>query len=116
MSMARLAPIAGAFAAALLAGTDSAAMNDASPGPIRLPLEAPQTRTAGPGDHTPAAADDRNDIAGGRERRSAAGDGGLPEPASWVLMLIGVGMIGGALRGFVVTNRNLARLQPEDVD
>jgi len=40
--------------------------------------------------------------------------GHLPEPASWILMLIGFGMIGGALRGFVVANRRLARLQPED--
>lgn len=40
--------------------------------------------------------------------------GHLPEPASWALMLIGFGMIGGALRGFVVANRRLARLQPED--
>jgi hypothetical protein len=42
--------------------------------------------------------------------------GGLPEPASWALMLLGFGMIGGALRGFVVANRRLARLQPEDTD
>ena len=42
--------------------------------------------------------------------------GRLPEPASWALMLIGFGMIGGALRGFVVANRRLARLQPEDTD
>ena len=40
--------------------------------------------------------------------------GRLPEPASWALMLIGFGMIGGALRGFVVANRRLARLQPEE--
>lgn len=40
--------------------------------------------------------------------------GHLPEPASWALMLIGFGMIGAALRGFVVANRRLARLQPED--
>jgi len=40
--------------------------------------------------------------------------GRLPEPASWALMLIGFGMIGGALRGFFVANRRLARLQPED--
>jgi hypothetical protein len=40
--------------------------------------------------------------------------GRLPEPASWALMLIGFGMIGAALRGFVVANRRLARLQPED--
>ena len=43
-------------------------------------------------------------------------DGGLPEPASWALILIGFGMIGGALRGFMVTNRRLAGLQPEDTD
>jgi len=41
--------------------------------------------------------------------------GGLPEPASWALMVIGVGMIGGALRGFVVANRRLAGLQPDDM-
>jgi hypothetical protein len=40
--------------------------------------------------------------------------GRLPEPASWALMMIGFAMIGGALRGFVVANRRLARLQPED--
>ncbi len=40
--------------------------------------------------------------------------GRLPEPASWALMLIGFGMIGAALRGFIVANRRLARLQPED--
>ena len=39
--------------------------------------------------------------------------GGLPEPASWTLMLVGFGMIGGALRGFMVANRRLAGLQPE---
>ena len=42
--------------------------------------------------------------------------GGLPEPASWALMLLGFGMIGAALRGFVVANRRLARLQPEESD
>jgi PEP-CTERM motif len=40
--------------------------------------------------------------------------GRLPEPASWALLLIGFGMIGAALRGFVVANRRLARLQPEE--
>ncbi len=40
--------------------------------------------------------------------------GGLPEPASWALILIGFGMIGGAVRGFVVANRRLSRLQPEE--
>jgi len=39
--------------------------------------------------------------------------GRLPEPASWALILIGFGMIGAALRGFVVANRRLARLQPD---
>jgi hypothetical protein len=42
--------------------------------------------------------------------------GRLPEPASWALMLIGFGMIGAALRGFIVANRRLARLQPEDTE
>jgi len=42
--------------------------------------------------------------------------GGLPEPASWGLILVGFGMIGGALRGFIVANRRLARLQPSDQD
>ena len=40
--------------------------------------------------------------------------GGLPEPASWALMLIGFGMIGGALRGFMIANRRLAGLQPDE--
>jgi hypothetical protein len=48
--------------------------------------------------------------------RSDAAYGGLPEPASWLLMLIGVGMIGGALRGFVVANRALRKLQPDDAE
>jgi hypothetical protein len=89
---------------------------------------------AGPGASS-AAVDHRPSVVAGRLRadrigqgghpatsglRSIAGSdrdaegGGLPEPASWVLMVIGVGMIGGALRGFVVANRNLARLQPEE--
>jgi hypothetical protein len=42
--------------------------------------------------------------------------GGLPSPASWLLLVIGVGMIGGALRGFIVANRALARLQPEEFE
>jgi hypothetical protein len=41
---------------------------------------------------------------------------GLPSPGNWLLMVIGVGMIGGALRGFIVANRALARLQPEELD
>lgn len=42
--------------------------------------------------------------------------GGLPEPASWALMLVGFGMIGGALRGLMIANRRLAGLQPDDSD
>ena len=42
--------------------------------------------------------------------------GRLPEPASWALLLIGFGMIGAALRGFVVASRRLARLQPDKVE
>jgi hypothetical protein len=45
-----------------------------------------------------------------------AKSGGLPEPASWALILIGFGMIGGAVRGFVVANRRLAKLQPEETE
>ncbi|MEO8812057.1 MAG: PEPxxWA-CTERM sorting domain-containing protein [Caulobacteraceae bacterium] len=36
---------------------------------------------------------------------------GVPEPATWAMMLIGVGMIGGAVRGFAKSNRRLASLQ-----
>ncbi|HSZ52545.1 MAG TPA: hypothetical protein VK801_13310 [Caulobacteraceae bacterium] len=39
---------------------------------------------------------------------------GRPSPTSWLLLVIGVGMIGGALRGFMLANRALARLQPEE--
>jgi hypothetical protein len=67
-------------------------------------------------------------VAGGAEATSGPGRpslwdlinqvryGGLPEPASWALMLIGFGMIGGVLRGFMIANRRLAGLQPENVD
>lgn len=41
---------------------------------------------------------------------------GRPSPTSWLLLVIGVGMIGGALRGFIVANRALARLQPDERD
>ena len=40
--------------------------------------------------------------------------GGLPAPASWLLMVIGFGMIGAALRGFVIAHRAIARLQPDE--
>ena len=35
----------------------------------------------------------------------------LPEPSTWVLLIIGLGMIGFALRGIVAANRRLARLE-----
>jgi hypothetical protein len=41
-------------------------------------------------------------------------DEGLPEPASWALILLGFAMIGGALRGYVVASRRLARLREAD--
>jgi hypothetical protein len=41
---------------------------------------------------------------------------GRPSPTSWLLLVVGVGMIGGALRGFIVANRALARLQPDERD
>ena len=37
-------------------------------------------------------------------------DAGLPEPASWALILIGFGMIGAANRGFVLANKTMAGL------
>jgi hypothetical protein len=54
-------------------------------------------------------------VAARAAKRNAA-HGVLPNPGNWVLMVIGVGMIGGALRGFIVANRALARLQPDDLD
>lgn len=35
----------------------------------------------------------------------------LPEPGTWVLLLVGLAMIGFALRGLVAANRRLARLE-----
>ena len=35
----------------------------------------------------------------------------LPEPATWVLLLIGLAMIGFALRGLVAARRRLTRLE-----
>jgi len=35
----------------------------------------------------------------------------LPEPAAWVLILVGVGMIGSALRGLLVADRKLRLLR-----
>ena len=38
----------------------------------------------------------------------------LPEPGIWALMLIGVAMIGFAIRGLVAANRRLARLSRQE--
>jgi hypothetical protein len=48
--------------------------------------------------------------------RSDTDYGGLPPTERWVLMLVGFGMIGGAIRGFVVANRALQKLQPDGED
>ena len=37
---------------------------------------------------------------------------GVPEPATWAMMLLGIGMIGLGLRGLARANRALAALQP----
>jgi hypothetical protein len=118
MSMARLTRIAGGLAAVLIAGMNASALS-----------AAPRAQTTSAGEPAPLATLERGDRGAGREdvqredpastghgASALADDGGLPEPASWVLMLIGVAMIGGALRGFVLTNRNLARLQPEEFE
>jgi hypothetical protein len=76
------------------------------------PVEAlPLSRFAGAGAKTPAAPGDGADF---WDVINRVKDGGLPEPASWALMLIGFATIGGALRGLVVANRRLARLQPDE--
>jgi hypothetical protein len=64
------------------------------------------------------------DAKGGRPRRPATfwemmervRYDGLPEPASWALVLVGFGMIGGALRGFMLANRRLARLRADEAE
>lgn len=42
--------------------------------------------------------------------------GGLPPAERWTLMLVGFGMIGGAIRGFIVAHRALRKLQPDGED
>ncbi len=113
MPMSRLTRVAGALAAVLLAATTAQASHAAPHSPTIFAAETPQLQLASRDDRS-AGVRDLGD--GARGRDTTVDDGGLPEPAIWVLMLIGVAMIGGALRGFVVTNRNLARLQPEDPD
>ncbi|MHB8529887.1 MAG: PEP-CTERM sorting domain-containing protein [Caulobacteraceae bacterium] len=43
------------------------------------------------------------------------GAGGVPEPGSWGLMIVGLGLIGLALRGNVVADRQLAALRADVV-
>jgi hypothetical protein len=38
----------------------------------------------------------------------------LPEPSTWGMMLVGFGLIGGALRGLALADRKLAWLRSED--
>jgi hypothetical protein len=57
---------------------------------------------------------DRNLHISSDHSRAATGFGRLPEPSAWVLLLIGLGMIGFALRGLVAANRRLARLEASE--
>jgi hypothetical protein len=100
------------------------------PQPALATPSGPQAAARGDGDLDLAAfrtADDRRPGAATADDPPSSGppsetgtaattEGGLPEPARWLLMMIGVGMIGGALRGFVVANRALAKLQPDQLD
>ena len=40
--------------------------------------------------------------------------GSLSEPSAWALAIVGVALIGGALRGLIMANRRLSRLRSED--
>ena len=44
------------------------------------------------------------------------GYGALSGPAAWTLVIIGVALIGGALRGLIMANRRLDRLRSQDDD
>lgn len=46
----------------------------------------------------------------------AKGMGWLPEPATWLLLLIGLAMIGFALRGLVAARRRLTRLEESETE
>ena len=64
---------------------------------------------AGPPTETPPATDPPRTTA---PAKSAMG--WLPEPATWVLLLIGLAMIGFALRGLVAARRRLTKLENLD--
>jgi hypothetical protein len=136
MSKTRLAGLVGALAAsaggfgawaspppekpAALAPDPAAGARDQNRGDLDLTtLRMAEARPSDGGLVAPAhALADTSDasraeaILGARNGQSI----GRPSPTSWFLLVIGVGMIGGALRGFIVANRALARLQPDDLD
>ncbi len=60
--------------------------------------------------------DDRERHDGWLERVGLHGYGALSGPAAWALVIIGVALIGGALRGLIMANRRLNRLRAEEDD
>jgi len=80
---------------------DLAPAATASNGQVAVPLSRLGESPIG-SDAAPAAAD---------AKTSALGLGG---PQAWGLVVIGVGLIGAAIRGFLVANRRLAKLRAED--
>ena len=80
--------------------------------PVADPL--PLSKFTGPAALAPPVTTSEENRSGVLGFLKSVKDAGLPEPASWALILIGFGMIGAAIRGFVLANRNLSRLQPDD--
>lgn len=121
MSLAPLAPPAGVLAALLVLATGASATT--APDRPGLILRAEEVGSDGLAHEVLGSAlvaanrVDGQDVEGhDRSARIDPEQGGLPGPARWLLMVIGVGMIGGALRGFILANRHLARLQPDELD
>lgn len=134
MSKARLAGLVGALVAyaggsaawatttidASMPAPASAPGATAEPGPFDLDLasirraeENPSAKSRGSAalaDVAQSDASNSDPVIASRDVQTI----GRPSPTSWLLLVIGVGMIGGALRGFIVANRALARLQPEE--